>query len=371
MNPQRPVHGEPFQIDADIRRAHTLPSWVYTDPEVFERSRESVFAPSWQLVAGLESVSLPGSARPLTVLEGLLDEPIVVTRDERDTLRCLSNVCTHRGNLVCTQAGRCAQLRCNYHGRRFALDGSFRSMPEFEETEDFPSPDDDLRPVPCEALGAWLFASLKPATAFNELAAPVIDRVGFLDMRQMRHEPTRSRDYLVKCNWALYVENYLEGFHVPFVHDSLAQALDYGSYTTELFKSAVLQLGIAKGAEDCFEIPEGHPDAGRSVAAYYWWLWPNTMLNFYPWGCSVNIVRPLGPALTKVSFLTYVSDESRLDKGAGAELDKVEREDEAVVEQVQRGVRSRIYSRGRYSPTREQGVHHFHRTLAEALFPVR
>lgn len=360
---------EPFQIDPDIRRARTLPSWVYTDPGVFDRSRDAVFAPSWQLITDLESVSLPGFARPLTVLEGLLDEPVVVTRDERDNLRCLSNVCTHRANLVCTQAGRCAQLRCNYHGRRFGLDGGFRSMPEFEETQDFPSPADDLRSIPAEPLGAWLFASLAPGVPFQKLAAPVLDRVGFLDMRQMRAEPTRSRDYLVKCNWALYVENYLEGFHVPFVHDSLAQTLDYGSYSTEIFDHAVLQLGVAKGAEDCFEIPGGHPDAGRSVAAYYWWLWPNTMLNFYPWGCSVNIVRPLGPALTKVSFLTYVADESRLDKGAGAELDKVEREDEAVVEQVQRGVRSRIYARGRYSPTREQGVHAFHRMLAGALFP--
>ncbi|MEM8930292.1 MAG: SRPBCC family protein, partial [Acidobacteriota bacterium] len=105
----------------------------------------------------------------------------------------------------------------------------------------------------------------------------------------------------------------------------------------------------------------------REIAAYYYWLFPNTMLNFYPWGLSVNVVRPLAVNRTKVSFLTYVWDPSKLGDGPGADLDRVEREDEAVVEGVQRGLRSRFYDRGRFSPTREQGVHHFHRLLAEAM----
>jgi choline monooxygenase len=91
------------------------------------------------------------------------------------------------------------------------------------------------------------------------------------------------------------------------------------------------------------------------------------MLNFYPWGLSINVVRPLAVDRTRVSFLSYVWDESRLDQGAGAALDRVEREDEVIVESVQRGTRARLYTRGRYSPTREQGVHHFHRLLTAAL----
>ena len=91
------------------------------------------------------------------------------------------------------------------------------------------------------------------------------------------------------------------------------------------------------------------------------------MFNFYPWGLSVNIVRPLAVNLTKVSFLTYVCDPNALDKGAGAGLDRVEREDEDIVEMVQKGINSRFYKSGRYSPKREQGVHHFHRVLEEFL----
>ena len=106
---------------------------------------------------------------------------------------------------------------------------------------------------------------------------------------------------------------------------------------------------------------EGEP------AAHYFWLFPNLMLNFYPWGLSVNLVRPTAVDWTRVTYLKYVADPDKLDDGAGADLDTVEREDQAIVEAVQRGVASRFYERGRYSPTREQGVHHFHRLLARML----
>jgi choline monooxygenase len=97
------------------------------------------------------------------------------------------------------------------------------------------------------------------------------------------------------------------------------------------------------------------------------WLFPNTMLTFYPWGLSANVVVPLAPDRTRVSYQTWVWDRSRLNSGAGAGLDRVEREDEAIVEEVQKGIRSRLYQRGRYSPRWETGVHQFHTLLQEAL----
>lgn len=354
-----------MEIDADIRRAWTLPGRFYADPHVYERTRDAVFARSWQLVADTESLRLPGQVHPVTLLEGCLDEPIVLTRDRADTLHCLSNVCTHRGTLVAETPDRATCLTCRYHGRRFDLDGRFRSMPEFERCEGFPTEKDSLPRVPMAVWRTFIFAGLAPRFGFEELSTEMDRRVGFLPIEQARLDPTRSRDYLVKCNWALYVENYLEGFHIPFVHASLAAALDYGQYRTETYRYSSLQLGVSKGGEDVFDLPADSPDKGLDIAAYYYWLFPNTMLNFYPWGVSVNVVRPLGVDRTRVSFLSYVWDESRISTGAGAELDRVEREDEAVVEAVQRGVRSRLYDRGRYSPTREQGVHHFHRLLAE------
>lgn len=358
-----------FEVEEDIRRAWTAPSDLYGDRALFDALRERVFARSWQHLGHTDGVRVPGAVEPVTLLPGLLDEPLLLARDADDTLRCLSNVCTHRGNLLVESGGHCKALRCRYHGRRFRLDGSFLSMPEFDDAEGFPSPSDDLPRLPLETWGKLAFTSLDPDHAFTELAAPLEERLGWLPAGELTFDPNRSSDYLVQANWALYVENYLEGFHIPYVHASLAEALDYGSYRTELFRRSNLQIGVAAAGEDAFDLPPSSPDAGgeERIAAYYWWLFPNTMLNVYPWGVSVNVVQPLAVDRTKILFRTYVLDPERLDAGAGAGLDRVEREDEAIVEAVQRGVRSRLYHRGRYSPKREQGVHHFHRLLAEAL----
>ena len=195
-----------FQIDDDIRRAETLPGWVYSDLETFARARERVFLPSWQLAADTDRVKVPGAVHPFTLLEGAIDEPLVLTRDREDRLHCVSNVCTHRGTPVAEHPGVETVLRCRYHGRRFSLDGRFMTMPEFEG---------------------------------------------------------------------------VEGFHIPYVHAGLSGVLDYGEYRTELYEWSNLQLGIAQGAGDAFDLPASSPDRGQRVAAYYFWLFPNTMFSVY------------------------------------------------------------------------------------------
>ena len=356
-----------FDIDPDITRAWTPPSNVYTDPALYERFRERIFTRSWQLIGDVSNARVPGQATPFTLLEGCLDEPLLLVRDESDQLRVISNVCTHRGNLVCEQGGVMNGLRCRYHGRRFGLDGSFVSMPEFETTRNFPAPTDNLPTLPLARLGPFLFTSLNPSLGFDEWIAPMRKRLEGLPMSDAKLDAARSRDYLVACNWALYCENYLEGFHIPFVHAGLNQAIDYGAYRTELFDHSSLQVGIGRGGDDVLTLLASSPDHGQAVAGYYFWLFPNLMFNVYPWGVSINVVKPLGVERTRASFVTYVWDPARLGQGASADLDRVEREDESIVEAVQKGVRSRLYERGRYSPTRETGTHHLHRLLAAAL----
>jgi choline monooxygenase len=254
-----------------------------------------------------------------------------------------------------------------YHGRKFQLNGKFESMPEFQNVKNFPRPCDDLHAFPLEQWGPFLFAGLDPAFEFSKVIAKMNERVGFLPLHEFKLDESRSKDYLVNAHWALYCDNFLEGFHIPFVHSDLNAVLDYGAYTTEIYDYLNLQIGYSDGGEEVFDLPEGHPDYGKSVAAYYYWVFPNMMFNFYPWGLSVNIVKPLSIDRTRVSFISYVYDESGIASGAGAALDKVQREDEFVVEGVQKGVRSRFYKAGRFSPDREQGVHHFHRLLADFL----
>ena len=355
-------------IDPDIARAHTLPSRTYHAQDVYDAIRERVFARSWQPVGNVAQLKAPGHVIPLTLLDGCLNEPLVLTRDGGGRAHCLSNVCTHRGTVVVEGEAHCQTLRCRYHGRRFALDGRMKSMPEFDDVEDFPSPKDDLPNVPLKEWGPLFFASLDSAWPFEDWIGPIRRRVEWMGPGDFRLDPARSRNYLLEANWALYCDNYLEGFHLPYVHGaSLGGKLDYGSYRTELFDWCNVQIGVANEGEPAFDLPKGHPDAGERIGAWYFWLFPNVMLNFYPWGLSLNVVQPLSASRTRVLFRSYVGDAGKLNEGAGADLHRVEMEDEEIVESAQRGVRSRLYDRGRYSPSREQGPHHFHRLLSRFL----
>jgi len=304
---------------------------------------------------------------PFTLLEGTLDVRGLLTCDEGGEEHALSNVCTHRANLVVEEPGPCRELACRYHGRKFSLDGRLRAAPGFEGAEGFPAASDDLPSLALERWGPLRFVSLSPSVPLAELFAPVTERLGWLPVERWEVDPASTRIYPVHANWALYCDNYLEGFHIPFVHPALRRELDVRAYRTDLFPHGTLQTGIASGREEVFDLPPGHGDVGERIAAYYFWIFPNLMLNFYPWGLSVNVVEPLGPERTRVVFLAYVADPKRRGKGAGGDLHGVEMEDEAVVEAVQKGVSSRLYDRGRFSPERERGVHHFHRLLAERL----
>ena len=347
-----------YAVDPDITAASTLPGAFYSDVDAFERQRESIFARTWQWLGTLGDVAAPGSLAPRELLAGHLDEPLLLARDAAGELRCLSNVCTHRGNILVKAASRAEQIRCGYHSRRFDLAGRMVFMPEFIGVKNFPAESDHLPRVPFADWHGHGFAALDPIAPFEEFVRDLDARLGGLPIERFVPEPARSRDFDIGAHWALYVENYLEGFHIPFVHAGLNQVVDYGSYSSELFRYSNLQVALAKEGEAAF-------DDGTNSAAYYFWVFPNLMLNFYPWGLSLNLVEPQAIDRTRVAFRSFVWDESKLDRGAGSALDRVEAEDEAIVESVQRGVRSRLYRRGRYSPTRERGVHHFHRLLCE------
>ncbi|HXH62237.1 MAG TPA: aromatic ring-hydroxylating dioxygenase subunit alpha, partial [Fimbriimonadaceae bacterium] len=204
-----------YEMNEDVCRASTIPSDLYTSQEAFVEAKENIFARSWQYVTHADTLKVPGQLFPFTLLEGCLDEPMLLARDMDDRVHCLSNVCTHRGNIVCEGAGNANHLRCRYHGRRFNLDGTFKSMPEFEGVVGFPSPSDDLPKINHVEWRQFFFASLDPQCNFDQYTKEVEDLCGFMPIEQFVHDPAGQRDYLVKAHWALYVDNYLEGFHIP------------------------------------------------------------------------------------------------------------------------------------------------------------
>jgi len=355
-------------VDKDITKAATLPSKFYNDNKYLELSKDSLFAKTWQLICDDSNLKILNNAYPFYFLESYIDEPLLYIHSSDNVIQCFSNVCTHRGNLLVEHPCQINRdITCKYHGRRFNTCGKFISMPETEGMKNFPSTKDDLTEVPTIKWKQFLFTSLDPSHELSVFLKDMDDRVGWMPIESFIFDSKRSRDYLVEANWALYCDNYLEGFHIPFVHKDLAKTLDYSQYNSEIFPFSNLQLGIASGSEYSFDLPMDSVDYGKDVAAYYFWVFPNMMFNFYPWGLSINIVKPLKSKLTKVEFRTYIWDESKLDIGAGSILDKVEREDEYIVENVQKGVSSRFYKKGRFSPKMEKGVHQFHCLISDFI----
>ncbi len=357
-----------FFVNPDIALAHTISTEVYKSQPFFEMAKKKIFAPSWQFIGHRQMLDNIGSCHPFTLLENYINEPLLLTRDVNEEIHCLSNVCTHRGNILVTENCVTSNLRCKYHGRLFGLDGRFKSMPEFKEVKNFPTADDNLSKLQLFTWGNLLFTSLEQKFEASVFFNDMMERVSWLPLGEFKFDPSLSKDYYINANWALYCENYLEGFHIPFVHEALNATIDFTDYTTELFYPfSSLQLGISRDGKNCFDIPVSSPDYGKKIAAYYFWVFPNMMFNFYPWGLSINIVQPLAVDKTKVQFLSYVWKDELRNRGAGGDLDKVEKEDEAIVENVQKGIQSRFYKQGRYSVTREKGTHHFHELLAKFL----
>jgi choline monooxygenase len=357
-----------YTVDADITTASTIDSRFYRDANAYAVARERIFARTWQWIGDLGDVATRGSLAPRQFLSPLIDEPLLLARDGVGTLRCLSNVCTHRGNILVREPRtNVEQIRCGYHSRRFDLSGRMTFMPEFAQAKNFPSASDHLPEIPFQNWANHGFVSIDPIAPFETFSREMTARLDWLPVDRFQLDPASSKDYVVHAHWALYVENYLEELHIPFVHPGLSKVVDCATYAHELFRYSSLQLALAKEGELAFEPPAGAADHGHRVAAYYWWIFPNLMLNFYPWGLSLNRVVPEAVDRTRVEFRSCVWDEAKRGAGAGGALHQVEMEDEAVVEAVQRGVRSRFYRRGRYSPTRERGTHHFHRLLCEFM----
>ncbi len=344
--------------DPDVARAGTLDERLHYSREAHELAIEKIFARSWQLLPLSDRTH---AVEPFTLLDGSLDEPLVLT-GQGDTERLMSNVCTHRGAILAEACSDSAVLRCRYHGRRFDLDGSMTKCPGFEDAKDFPRPDENLRRLPLEQVGPLRFTSIDPVLPFDEWSAPLRQTLKEYDGETFTFDPSSSRTFEIDASWALYCENFLEGFHIPFVHPELNRGLDFSRYRTELEPYAVRQLGVDSGDEVRLV---SRP--GEDVVADYLWLYPNLMVNAYAWGISVNLIEPIGPGRCRIRYLRWVARPDLVGQGVGSGLDEVEMEDQEIVLSVQKGVGSRLYPGGRFAPKLETGPHHFQRLMSADL----
>jgi choline monooxygenase len=171
-------------------------------------------------------------------------------------------------------------------------------------------------------------------------------------------------DYDVACNWKVYVDNYLDGgYHVATIHPALADVLDNANYTTVADGMTVLQSSPMKPSTG---------EAGRTrtgTDAAYWWVFPNVMINRYSGIMDANTVYPLGPDRCRVRFDYWFAPgtDPAFCTESIAVADRVQREDIAICERVQKNLSSRSYTTGRFSVSRENGGYHFHRLVANCL----
>ncbi len=349
-----------YRFDPRLAFARTIPSHYYVDPAVLAAENRNIFARTWQLAGRAGQVRDAGQFFTTTIA----DEPVLVVRGADGELRALSNVCRHRAGPVAKGEGKRPVLQCGYHGWTYGLDGRLLQTPEMAGIECFDRADFSLVRFRVEVWNELVFVNLDPA------AAPLGDFLGDLVTRLAPRDYAGYRlaarkDWTLDCNWKVYVDNYLEGYHIPIVHPGLFREIDYPGYRTETRANYSIQHAPLKRPE---RIRLNDP----SDDIDYFWIWPNLMLNVYPDNFSTNLIVPLGPERTLTIFEWHFRDPDaadvrrRIDETI-AFSDEIQREDIDICQAVQRGLRSSTYDSGRYSPPRENGVHHFHGLYAAAM----
>ena len=354
-----------LHIEADIARAWTLSASFYLDPSIAFQEENKIFSRTWQVVGHRDQVSQAGDYFTTQVI----GEPLLIVRGSDLSLRGFYNVCRHRAGPAAEGCGSRKLFRCIYHGWTYNLDGSLNHATEIDGVEGFKAEDFALLPVRCEEWFNLIFVNLDPN------AAPLVQSLGDLvkqaerfDFQSMRLFERRTYD--MKCNWKTYIDNFLEGYHLPTVHPALNRELDFNTYTVEPHANYVRQWSPIRGAQPGDATPRRYQAARDDLTTDYLWCFPNWMLNCYPDNISLNIVLPLAPECSLAIFEFYLPEK---DLGSAAAVesvrfsDQVQQEDIAICEAVQKNLHSRSYERGRFSVKQEKGVHAFHRMYASAM----
>jgi len=350
-----------YNSQTSLSEASTPPSSWYTDSRILELEQRTAFSRSWQMVGRTDQLRDPGQYLSCE----FAGESIVVVRGNDDLLRSFFNVCRHHAAAVMTEPqGKVQILQCPYHGWTYNLEGTLVLTTEFGGVANFDRAANGLVPVQTAVWKNRVFVKLKSGDPSLEdfLGKDLIERLERLNLEQLRW--FERRHYTVNCNWKVFVDNYLDGgYHVPRIHGGLNSVLDYSNYKIETGERFCLQSSPIVpnvGEGETAEVRKGE-------RAFYYWIYPNLMINIYDGVMDTNLVIPRGIDRTEVIFDYYfadVSTETRKRNLASISVsEQIQAEDVAICESVQRGLNSRSYSAGRLSVRREAGEHLFHRLL--------
>ncbi len=379
---------EKFFVDPEIGRAESLPASAFVDPEFLELELRTVFVKTWLFVpqqdiseqreaALSDFLKKPGSRVPFF----MLGKPLFLQRDQRGGLNCFPNVCTHAWHPLVESASVGGSIICPQHGRQFDTDGKFASHAGFEQLEGFPRESDHLKSLHVEEWRPFIFISSgHPLAPFHEFVEKVQQSIPGIDLRALARHRVEDEVREVKGNWKQHAWNYMDNYHIRFVHKGpggLADAIHLSSYKTELHRYSSLQWAYARNSDQGFDprllASRFHDpkDPERRVFALWWFIFPNLTLNFYPWGLSVNAYMPVPGEPDKTQFLwyQYVLDEEKFRERNNVWLsERVDAEDIEAIGLVSKGAKSGFAPRGRFAPREEAGPHWFHRLVYETTF---
>lgn len=371
-----------MHVDADIRKAETLPPEAFTSPAFLDRELETVFARNWVLVPQRDSFALRDDSRSLADLVrrrgarapvSMMDRPLFLQRDWKGKLHLFPNVCTHAWHTLVQGPDRDRTIVCPQHGRRFDTEGKFVAQPGFEELPNFPRDCDSLADMPVAEWGELLFARLGTSgDTWKQVATPVLRSVEKLPLNKMKRKAIDGEVRELAGNWKQHAWNYMDQLHIPYIHSKpggLSEAVELASYQTELHGKAALQWAYAKNPEHGFDpklLPARFAKGakGRRVFALWWFLFPNLTLNFYPWGLSINLYSPVPGKPDRTLFHWYHyswNDKLYEQRDEIWMMRGVDDEDVDAISQVNRGVKSGLAQPGRFAPGQEEGPHWFHR----------
>jgi len=344
---------------------------LYIEPEIVRLEQEAIFERTWQLAGHVADLSEPGSY----LTTDIVDQPVLVVRDHDGEIRAFRNVCRHRGSRLLSGSGSCGKaIRCLYHGWTYRLDGRLIGVPEGREIADLDKSRLGLHQVRAEVFCGLIFVNLDPG------AEPLGERLGGLAERLARYDLPALRRFgrggtTQPANWKLVVENYIEGYHIPIAHPSLMRLLDYQRYDVEVhddwvwFEAPMRDKPSDNRLERLYQrlvrpAPGLGPD-DRRVWRFVL-IYPNTTIDLYPDQVNTWRLLPDGANVTRDEWGTFRHPDAPTSSRVVQRINNVLnttvlKEDVDLVDNVQRGIRSRGYHPGPLS----------HREAAVAWFAER
>jgi len=337
----------------DVSSAHTFPAHVYQTDLFAVLDKTAVLQPSWQLAAHMSQLQHTGDY----VVHELADQPIIVVNTGAG-IKAFHNVCRHRAGPLAYKNGHGETLICKYHGWSYHLNGQLKNAPEMQSTPDFNVCDYQLPEIKTDSWQGLVFVALNSdVPALNECVDGIEQAIKPIEISTMKF--CRRDEFVLGCNWKVYVENYLEGYHLPHVHPGLNKLLDYKSYQTELAQWHSYQFSPLENGGGVYG--EGQ--------AHYYFIYPNTMLNILPNRLQTNQVLPMKNNQTKVIFDYYYPGQAGIEALINQDQsfsDEVQNEDIMICEAVQKGLNSGSYDKGRLCMKRESALFHFQQLVRSA-----